>query len=121
MQYVISMILSCFGLFALSWAVIQSRTKEMGIRKVLGATSLDILNLLTLTFTKRIILAFMIAAPVGYYLMNQWLTRFANRIELNIWIFSISGLIVTLVAFVTLGLQTIKATMTNPVDEIRSE
>ena len=79
---------------------------------------MDILNLLTLTFTKRIIFAFIIAAPVGYYLMNQWLMRFANRIELNIWIFGISGLIVTLVAFVTLSLQTIKASMTNPVDEI---
>ena len=118
---IISMILSCFGLFALSWAVIQSRTKEIGIRKVLGATSIDILNLLTLTFTKRIIFAFIIAAPVGYYLMSQWLTRFANKIELNIWILGISGLIVTFVAFVTLSLQTVKATMTNPVDEIRNE
>ena len=118
---IISMILSCFGLFALSWAVIQSRTKELGIRKVLGATSIDLLNLLTLTFTKRIIVAFIIAAPVGYYLMNQWLTRFASKIGLNIWIFAIAGLIVTLVAFVTLGLQTVKATMTNPVNEIRNE
>jgi putative ABC transport system permease protein len=118
---VISMILSCFGLFALSWAVVQSRTKEMGIRKILGATPLDILNLLTLTFTKRIILAFVIAAPVGYYLMNQWLTRFANRIELNVWIFCISGLMVTFIAFMTLSLQTVKATMTNPVDEIKNE
>jgi putative ABC transport system permease protein len=118
---IISMILSCFGLFALSWATIQSRTKEMGIRKVLGATSIDILNLLTATFTQRILLAFMISAPVGYYLMNQWLTRFANKIELNIWIFVVSALIVTFVAFVTLGLQTVKATMTNPVDEIRNE
>jgi putative ABC transport system permease protein len=118
---VISMILSCFGLFALSWAVVQSRTKEMGIRKILGATPLDILNLLTFTFTKRIILAFAIAAPVAYYLMNQWLTRFANKIELNVWIFCISGLMVTFIAFVTLSLQTVKATMTNPVDEIRNE
>jgi len=118
---VISMILSCFGLFALSWAVVQSRTKELGIRKVLGATPLDILNLLTLTFTKRIILAFIIAAPVGYYLMNQWLTRFANRIEINVWIFFMSGLMVTFIAVVTLSLQTVKATMTNPVDEIRNE
>ncbi|HYC87082.1 MAG TPA: FtsX-like permease family protein [Chryseosolibacter sp.] len=118
---VISMILSCFGMFALSWAVIQSRTKEMGIRKVLGATALDIFNLLTLTFTKRIILAFVIAAPVAYYLMNQWLTRFANRIELNVWIFGIAGLMVTIIAFMTLSLQTVKATMTNPVDEIRNE
>ncbi len=118
---VISMVLSCFGLFALSWAVVQSRTKEMGIRKVLGATPLDILNLLTLTFTKRIILAFIIAAPVGYYLMNEWLTRFANKIELSVWIFGIAGLMVTFIAFVTLSLQTVKATMTNPVDEIRNE
>src|SRR5688500_11293172 len=106
---IISMILSCFGLFALSWAVIQSRTKEMGIRKVLGATPMDLLNLLTVTFTKRIVLAFIVAAPVGYYLMNQWLTRFENKIELDIWIFGVSGLIVTLVAFVTLSLQTVKA------------
>ncbi|MBS1509077.1 MAG: FtsX-like permease family protein [Bacteroidetes bacterium] len=118
---VISMVLSCFGLFALSWAVIQSRTKEMGIRKVLGAAPLDILNLLTWTFTKRIALAFMIAAPVGYYLMNQWLTRFVNKIEINAWIFCIAGLMVTAIAFVTLSLQTVKATMTKPVDEIRNE
>lgn len=118
---VISMILSCFGLFALSWAVVQSRTKEMGIRKVLGATPMDILNLLTLTFTKRILLALVIAAPVGYYLMDQWLTRFANKVELSVWIFVIAGLLVTFIAFVTLSVQTVKATMTNPVDEIRNE
>nr|WP_276371534.1 ABC transporter permease [Chryseolinea sp. H1M3-3] len=118
---VISMVLSCFGLFALSWAVVQSRSKEMGIRKVLGATPLDILNLLTLTFTTRIVLAFLIAAPVGYYLMNEWLTRFANKIELNVWIFFIAGLMVTFIALITLSLQTVRAAMTNPVDEIRSE
>lgn len=117
----ISMVLSCFGLFALSWAVIQNRTKEMGIRKVLGATSIDILNLLTLTFTKRIAVAFIVAAPVGYYLMDRWLARFANRIELSAWIFVLSALIVVVVAFVTLSLQTVKAIMTNPVDEIRNE
>ncbi|MBT1705182.1 ABC transporter permease [Chryseosolibacter indicus] len=118
---IISMVLSCFGLFALSWAVVQSRTKEMGIRKVLGATPIDILNLLTLTFTKRIILAFLIAAPVGYYLMNQWLTRFTNKIELDIWIFCISAVMVTFTAFVTLSLQIVRAIMTNPIDEIRND
>lgn len=118
---IISMVLSCFGLFALSWAVIQSRTKEMGIRKVLGATAVDVLHLLTLTFTKRILIAFLLAAPVGYYLMNEWLARFANRIELSAWVFIIAGVGVIAVAFVTLSFQTIKATMTNPVDEIRSE
>lgn len=118
---VISIVLSCFGLFALSWAVIQNRTKEMGIRKVLGATAVDILNLLTWTFTKRILIAFVIAAPVGYYLMNQWLIRFANKIEIDVSIFCIAGLTVTCIAFLTLSFQTVKATMTNPVDEIRNE
>jgi putative ABC transport system permease protein len=118
---IISMILSCFGLFALSWAVIESRTKEIGIRKVLGATSADILNLLTVTFTKRIVVAFVIAAPIGYYFMNQWLTRFANKIDFNIWIFGLAALIVTLVAVVTLSLQILKATIVNPIDEIRNE
>jgi putative ABC transport system permease protein len=118
---IISMVLSCFGLFALSWAVIQSRTKEMGIRKVLGATAVDVLNLLTLTFTKRILIAFLLAAPIGYYLMDEWLARFANRIELSGWVFMIAGGVVVAVAFATLSFQTIKATMTNPVDEIRSE
>jgi putative ABC transport system permease protein len=118
---IISMVLSCFGLFALSWAVIQSRTKEMGIRKVLGATAVDVLNLLTVTFTKRILIAFLLAAPAGYYLMNEWLARFANRIELSAWVFIIAGGVVVAVAFVTLSFQTIKATMTNPVDEIRNE
>ena len=118
---IISMVLSCFGLFALSWAVIQSRTKEMGIRKVLGATGMDVLNLLTLTFTKRILIAFLLAAPAGYYLMNEWLARFSNRIELSGWVFMIASGVVIAVAFVTLSFQTIKATLTNPIDEIRSE
>jgi putative ABC transport system permease protein len=93
----------------------------VGIRKVLGANSIDILNLLTLTFARRIGVAFLIAVPMGYYLMNQWLARFANKIELNPGIFAIAAIVVILVALVTLSLQTVKATMTNPVDEIRNE
>lgn len=118
---VVSILLSCFGLFALSWSVIQSRTKELGIRKVLGATALDILNLLTLTFTKRILLAFLIAIPLGYLAMNEWLSRFVNRIEVDVWIFITAGIITTIGAVLTLGMQTIKAVFANPVDEIRSE
>ena len=118
---IISILLSCFGLFALSWAITQSRAKEMGIRKVLGASSLDILNLLTLTFTKRIVISFLIAVPIGYYLMGNWLTGFANRIELNFWIFAISALIVMVVSFVTLSLQTTRAMTKNPVEELRND
>jgi putative ABC transport system permease protein len=118
---VVSMILACFGLFALSWSVVQSRIKEMGIRKVLGATPVDIMNLLTLTFTKRIVVAFLIAAPVGYWLMNEWLSRFANKIELNGWIFCIAGIMVIVVALVTLSVQTFRAAVTNPVEELQDE
>ncbi|RRQ48814.1 ABC transporter permease [Maribacter algicola] len=118
---IISMILASFGLFALSWAVTQSRSKEMGIRKVLGASTRDIVNLLTYAFSKRILLAFIIAIPMGYYLMNQWLTRFANRIDLSIWIFILSGLIVILISVLTLSMQTIKATRKNPIEEISTE
>lgn len=118
---IISILLSCFGLFALSWSVIQNRTKEIGIRKVLGATPADILKLLTISFTKRIAVAFVIASPVAYYLMSQWLTRFVNRIDLDLWIFVSSALTMVVVSGLTLSLQTVKATMTNPVDEIRNE
>jgi putative ABC transport system permease protein len=118
---VVSLVLSCFGLFALSWAVTEARTKEMGVRKVLGATSLDILNLLTLLFTKRIAIGFVFAAPIGYYLMSQWLARFASRIELDIWTFILSVILVGVVAVLTLSLQTVKATLANPVDSLKNE
>src|SRR5690606_3618188 len=76
---IVSILLSCFGLFALSWAVVQNRTKEMGIRKVLGANPSDVLLLLSSSFVRHIAIAFLIAAPVGYYFMDRWLTGFVNR------------------------------------------
>jgi putative ABC transport system permease protein len=116
-----TVIVSCFGLFGLSWAVSQSRVKEIGIRKVLGATTNDVLKLLANTFLKRIVLAFLIAAPVGYFLMDKWLQNFVNRIPLDVWIFAVSALLVLITACATLSLQTIKAALTNPVDELRNE
>ncbi len=118
---IISMVISCFGLFALSWAVVQVRIREMGIRKVLGATARDILHLLTISFVKRIVIAFMLSAPLGYFLMNQWLDHFVNRINIDFWIFLYSGCILALIAFATLSFQTIKAAVANPVDELRTE
>jgi putative ABC transport system permease protein len=118
---ILSVLLSCIGLFALSWAVVQSRTKEIGIRKVLGATYADVLNLLTWSFTKRIALAFFIAAPIGYYLMHWWLMEFMKRISLDVSVFALSGLIMVAVSALALSVQTVKAALTNPVDEIRNE
>jgi putative ABC transport system permease protein len=116
-----TMVISCFGLFALSWAVTQSRTKEMGIRKVLGATANDVMNLLTMNFLRRIAIAFLIAAPFGYYLMNEWLSHFARRISVDAKIFAFAGATVLLIALTTMSLQTLRAARTNPVKELKND
>jgi putative ABC transport system permease protein len=117
----ISMLISCFGLFALSWAVASGKTKEIGIRKVLGARTEDILQLLTVTFVTRIAAAFILAAPVAYYLMQGWLENFVYRISLSIMLFVITAALVLVIAIITLSFQTIKAALTNPVEELKSE
>jgi putative ABC transport system permease protein len=116
---VTSMVISCFGLFALSWAVIRSRAKEMGIRKVLGASVANILALLTATFAKRLLLAFVLAAPVGYYLMTLWLERFIYRAPIDSWVFVLTGVALATIAVVTLGFQILKASLSSPLEEIR--
>lgn len=118
---VISVLLSCIGLFALSWAMVQSRTKEIGIRKVVGATYTDVVNLLTWSFTKRIALAFFVASLIGYYLMDRWLMAFMKRITLDLSVFALSALVMVAVSALALSVQTVKAALTNPVDEIRNE
>jgi len=116
-----TIVISCFGLFALSWAVTQSRTKEMGIRKVLGATVRDIMNLLTINFLRHIALAFLIAAPFGYYLMNTWLSHFARRIPLGTKVFVFTGVTVLLLALITMSIQTLQAARKNPVTELKND
>ena len=116
-----TIVISCFGLFALSWAVTQSRTKEMGIRKVLGATARNVMGLLTMNFLLHIAIAFAIAAPLGYYLMNEWLSHFARRIPLDAKIFVFAGITVLLIAMITMSLQTLQAARTNPVKELKND
>jgi putative ABC transport system permease protein len=116
---VTSMIISCFGMFALSWAVIRSRAKEMGIRKILGASVASILGLLTISFAKRLMLAFFLAAPAGYYIMNLWLSRFVNKAPIDSWVFVITGVSLAAIAMVTLGIQTLKASLSSPLEEIK--
>lgn len=114
-----SMIISCFGMFALSWAVIRSRAREMGIRKVLGASAANILGLLTVSFAKRLVLAFLLGAPAGYYLMDLWLSRFVYKAPIDSWIFIITGVSLTGIAVFTLGIQTLKASLSSPLEEIK--
>jgi len=99
----------------------EKKTKEIGIRKVLGATVPNILLLLTKEFTKFVFLANIIAWPIAYYIMNKWLQNFAYRIDLSVWIFILSGLAALAVALITVGYQSIKAATANPVDSLRYE
>jgi putative ABC transport system permease protein len=117
----IAIILSCLGLLGLSSYMTEKKTKEIGIRKVLGATAPNIFFLLSKEFTKFVLLANTIAWPLAYYFMNKWLQNFAFRTNLNILIFLLSGLTALMIALLTVSYQTIKAATANPVDSLRYE
>ena len=117
----LAIIIACLGLFGLASLMIVRRTKEIGVRKVLGASSQSILFLVNKEFTKLVAIAFLIAAPIAWYGMSTWLQDFAYRIELGIGIFLLAGLVVLAVAWMTVSYQSIKATLINPVDSLRSE
>ena len=118
---VIAIFISCLGLLGLATYTAQVRTREIGIRKVLGASVSRIIGLLVSDFIKLVILALMIAAPAAWFVMNRWLQDFAYRINIGLWVFGLAGLIVTVIAFCTIGLQSIKAALSNPVKSLRNE
>lgn len=118
---VVSMIISCFGLFALSWAVAQNRMKEVGIRKVLGATARDIGRLLTASFLKRIVVAFLVAAPISYYLMDQWLQAFVRKIPMDVITLASAAGAIAFVALLTMSVQTIRAAVSSPIKELKND
>jgi putative ABC transport system permease protein len=113
--------ISCLGLFGLSAYIAQSRVKEIGVRKVLGATALTITKLLSLDFIKLVIVAIIIATPVAWYGMNKWLQSYSYRIEIGWGIFFIAGLMAIIIAFLTVSFQAIKAALANPVNSLRTE
>ena len=117
----LGLFISCLGLFGLASFVVEQRTKEIGIRKVLGASVTKIMYLLSTGFTKWIIFANLISWPITYYAMYRWLQNFAYRIDINIWIFILSGTIALFIALLTVSYQTIKAATANPVDSLRYE
>ncbi|GAB5398477.1 MAG: ABC transporter permease [Aureisphaera sp.] len=118
---ILAIIIACLGLFGLATYIAEQRTKEIGIRKVLGASVSNIVKMLSTDFVKLVLISFVIAAPIAWWFMNTWLQDFAFRIPLNWWIFVVTGLIALTVAFVTLSSQAIKAAIANPVNSLRSE
>ena len=117
----VAVLLSCLGLFGLASLAVARRTKEIGIRKVLGASVHHVMWLFSRDFIKLLLVANIIAYPVAYWMMNQWLTNFAYRIELGIGVFGIAGILTLLVALLTVNFQTLKAARRNPVDALRDE
>jgi putative ABC transport system permease protein len=117
----VAVLIACLGLFGLASFMAEQRTKEIGIRKVLGASVSGITFLLSKEFTKWVLVANAIAWPVAYYAMNRWLQGFAYRINIGIWSFVLSAVIAFLVALLTVSYQAIKAAIANPVESLRYE
>ena len=117
----LAILISCLGLLGLATFTAQQRRKEIGIRKVLGSSEFGIIYLLSVDFTKLIFASLIIALPVSYYLTKNWLDSFAYRIDLSLWYFVIAGLITLIIAWLTVGIQAIKAATANPVKSLRYE
>jgi putative ABC transport system permease protein len=117
----IAVFVACLGLFGLAMFSATQRTKEIGIRKVLGASILQITSLLSKDFLKLVIIAFVIASPIAYYFMDKWLADFAYRITISWWIFALAGVSAIGIALLTVSWQSIKAALMNPVKSLRSE
>jgi ABC-type antimicrobial peptide transport system permease subunit len=117
----LAIIISCLGLLGLVIFAAEQRTKEIGIRKVLGASIQQIVSMFSKEFVKLILIAFVIAAPVGWYFMDSWLSDFTYRITISWWIFALALGSALFVAFVTMSYQALKAAMANPVRSLRSE
>lgn len=117
----LALFIGCLGLFALATFTAERRTKEIGIRKVLGASVAGITGLLAKDFLLLVLLAILIASPVAYYFMQQWLAEFAYHIDIQWWMFVAAALVAIGIAFLTVSFQSIKAAFANPVDSLRSE
>lgn len=118
---ILIIVIACLGLFGLSSYTIIQRTKEIGIRKVLGASVIGIVKLLSLEFAKTVFVAALIALPVAYFAMEEWLSNYAIRIGSNVWIYIVSVFAIMLLAMITVSFQTIKTAGRNPVNSLKQE
>jgi putative ABC transport system permease protein len=117
----LAIIVACLGLFALSAFMVEQRNKEISIRLVLGASIKSIFNLLTLNFLKLVFISLIIAIPISWILMQEWLKEFAYKIQIGWEIFALTGILSILIALFTISYQALKAALMNPVDSLKSE
>ena len=117
----IAILISCMGLFGLATFTAEQRTKEISIRKVLGASVAGIVALLSKDFLKLVFIALILAAPVAWWAMNEWLKGFAYKVDIEWWVFALAGLLAVFIALLTISFQSIRAALMNPVKSLRSE
>jgi putative ABC transport system permease protein len=117
----LTIFVACLGLFGLAKFTAEQRTKEIGIRKVLGASASGIVNLLSKDFLKLVAIAFLVAAPISWLIMNKWLEDFAYRISINIWVFIVAAIAAISIALLTVSIQSLKAAFANPVKSLKTE
>lgn len=118
---IVAIMIACLGLFGLAAYTAEQRTKEIGVRKVLGASVSGIMGLLSISFLRLVLIAFVIAAPLAWYYLNQWLNGFTFRISMPWWSYFIAGIFTVLVALFTVSFQSLKAAMVNPVKSLKTE
>lgn len=118
---ILAIFISCLGLLGLASYSTMQRTREIGIRKVMGASVSNIINLLSRDFLKLVIISFFIAVPVAWYFMHKWLSDFAYRISISWWVFVMAGLLAIMIAIITISVQAFRAAVANPVKSLRTE
>jgi putative ABC transport system permease protein len=118
---ILAIFVACLGLLGLAAFVTEQKTKEIGIRKVLGASVMEVVTLLSKEFIRWVLIANVIAWPLAYYIMNNWLKNFAYRIDMSFWIFLASGVLALLIALLTVSSHAIRAATANPVESLRYE
>ena len=116
---IIGLLIACIGLICLTSYIAETRTKELGIRRVIGAKVADLLIMLNKNLGQWVVIAIVIAFPVGWYVMNKWLQNFAYRTQLSWWVFALAGIIAFGIAMLTVGWQSWQAATRNPVEALR--